>query len=64
MRDKLYGCTQWRDWRQMAIDIVEAEPELPDAMLEELRLVPIEDLCLAVVRATKKSIIRRIKESR
>lgn len=47
--------------RERCAKIVEAEDELTDAMPDHLRLVPIEDLARAVVRATKKSIAAAIR---
>jgi hypothetical protein len=51
-------------WKDKAIKIVEAEPELPGPMPDELQLIPLEDALRAVCRATKKSIARAIRDAR
>jgi hypothetical protein len=61
------------EWKTKAIRLVEAEPELPDGMPDALKkaigirgeeaTTSVENLCRSIVRATKKNIIRRIKES-
>lgn len=51
-------------WKDKAIKIIEAEPELPGPMPEELNLVPLEDAMRAVVRATKRSIADAIRSAR
>ena len=53
-----------RSWKARAIAIVEAEPELPGDMPDELRLVPLEVALRATVRATKKSIAAAIRQAR
>ena len=52
------------DARRRVIDeclaIVDGEEEMSGPMPDEMRMVPIEDALRAAVRATKKSIRRRI----
>ena len=62
-----------QDWKTKAIRLVETEPELPDGMPDALQraiglqgpeaVTSVENLCRAIVKATKRNIIRRIKES-
>ncbi|KKN04359.1 hypothetical protein LCGC14_1098380 [marine sediment metagenome] len=44
-------------------DLVEAEPELAGMMPVSLHKYPPEALCRATVRATKKGILTRLRES-
>jgi hypothetical protein len=47
--------------RDRCLRIVETEPELPGKMPAEFDLIPVADALRAAVRATKKSIARRIR---
>ncbi len=47
--------------RERCAQIAEDEAELHGDMPEALQLVPTEDVCRAVVRATKKCIAERIR---
>ena len=51
------------NWKEKAIGIVATEEELDGQMPPELETIDREELCRYVVRATKRSIIRRIMNS-
>lgn len=49
--------------RERCAMIAETEPEAPGPMPDEFNLIPLEDAIRGAIRATKKSIAARIRET-